>query len=392
MILSHPAAACCGSPAESLPLLANGWPAAWVADDPDAEATSPNAVYEAAQAYVASGLSVIPITADEADKSPDTRRVAAWKVYQLRPPRPDELRAWYELGGQFGLAVIGGAVSGGQRGCGVEIIDFDTVDLAEPWRAQVEARAPGLIERLVRVQSPRPGMHVYYRCPVFGACQKLACAPAADSKGAKRVTLIELKGEGGYCLVPPSPRRCHPRNRLYRLVEGSPPLTQVPVISPEERAVLLEEARRFNRWAEPEAVRVPRRVRAVRSGGKRPGDDFERRVSWADILVPHGWVLVRRRGDIEDWRRPGKDCGISGTVNYADAGRFYAFSTNAYPLEAGRGYSKFQAYAVLNHGGDFVQAARALKEKGYGGPGLPGGKRTNGQNVRTTVLSLHQQS
>src|SRR5579883_1680488 len=84
--------------------LSNGWPAAWIADDPDAEATSPKAVYEAAQAYVASGLSVIPISADEADKSPDCRRVHLWKIYQLRPPRLDELRAWYELGGLFGLA------------------------------------------------------------------------------------------------------------------------------------------------------------------------------------------------------------------------------------------------------------------------------------------------
>jgi hypothetical protein len=239
-------------------------------------------------------------------------------------------------------------------------------------------------------------LHVYYRCPVSGGCQKLACAAAVDAAGGqgqpKKVTLIELKGAGGYCLVPPSPRRCHPRNRLYRLVEGSPPLTHVPVISPEERAILLEEARAFNRWTEPAAVRVLRPVRAVRSGGQRPGDDFERRVNWADILEPHGWVMAGRRGEIEDWRRPGKDHGISATVNYGDAGLFYAFSTNADPFEEGRGYSKSHAYAVLNHGGDFVKAARALKAEGYGPQGLPAGRRAGGQNVTTTVLRLGRQS
>jgi putative DNA primase/helicase len=385
-----------GCHSEPVQFLANGWPAAWIADDPDAEATSPKAVYEAAQAYVASGLSVIPITAEEADKSPDSRRVRSWKIYQLRPPRPEELRAWYECGGPFGLAVLGGAVSGGRRGHGLEIIDFDSVELSAPWCEQVEARAAGLVGRLVRVQSPRPGLHVYYRCAVFGDCQKLACAAMADASGTqgppKKATLIELKGEGGYVLVPPSPRRCHPRNRLYRLVEGSPPLTQVPVISADERAILLEEARKFNRWTEPEPVRVQAVVRAVRSDGRRPGDDFERRVSWADILVPHGWVPAGRRGDIEDWRRPGKSHGISATVNYADAGLFYAFSTNADPFEEGRGYSKFQAYAVLNHGGDFVKAAAALRGEGYGPQGLPMGKRTGGQNVMTTVLRPGRQA
>jgi hypothetical protein len=389
-----------GCRSETTQFLANGWPAAWIAEDPDAAATSPEAVYEAAQAYVASGLSVIPITADEADKSPDSRRVRSWKGYQVRPPRPEELRAWYELGGLFGLAVLGGAVSGGQRGHGLEIIDFDSFDLAAPWMERVESRVPGLIDRLVRVMSPRPGLHCYYRCSVFGECQKLACAAVVHSAGSqgqpKKTTLIELKGSRGYCVAPPSPRRCHPRNQLYRLVEGSPPLTQVPVISPEERAVLLEEARRFNRWTEPQAVRLQRPVRSVqatRSTGNRPGDDFERRTSWADILVPAGWIFIGQRGETEDWRRPGKnDGGNSGTVNYEGSGKFYVFTSNGYPFVEGRGYTKFEAYTLLKHGGDFVKAAQALKGEGYGRQVLPAGKRTSGQNVTTTVLRLGEQT
>src|SRR5437870_2802150 len=51
--------------------LANGWPASWIADDPDADATSPQAVYEAALRYVDRGLSVIPVDAYSGDKSPD---------------------------------------------------------------------------------------------------------------------------------------------------------------------------------------------------------------------------------------------------------------------------------------------------------------------------------
>src|SRR5262249_55664823 len=131
-------------------------------------------------------------------------------------------------------------VSGGLKNHSLEILDFDTIELAAPWFEQVEQRAPGLTSRLVMVRSPRPGLHIYFRSPARAECQKLACAPAVDERGQvlrdehgrpKKITLIEAKGYGGYCLVPPSPRRCHPRNRLYQLVEGSPDLTQVPTIT-----------------------------------------------------------------------------------------------------------------------------------------------------------------
>jgi hypothetical protein len=354
-----------------------------VVDDPDAEATSPEAVYRAALHYVDAGLSVIPIDAELGSKSPDVR---SWKIYQFRLPRVDELQAWYDRGRQFGLAVVAGAVSGGRRKCGLEVIDFDTIELAEPWMEKVNKRLPGLIERLVLVQSPRPGLHVYFRSEAFGECQKLARALVVEGQTRpQKTTLIELRGEGGYCVVPPSPWRCHPSGELYRLRQGSLDLTQVPIISAEERNILIEEARSFNRWTESK----PKRGRSVpssrRSDGNRPGDDYARRVSWAEILEPHGWVMIGQRGEIEDWRRPGKHDGISATVNYADTGKLYVFSTNADPFEEGESYSKFSAYTLLNHGGHYSNAARALQDKGYGQQCLAEGGRLSG-NVLTTIL------
>jgi putative DNA primase/helicase len=373
----------------SQPVLANGWPTEWIAEDPDAEATSPEAVYQAALRYVAAGLSCIPIDTDEASKAPDPRRLRAWKIYQLRLPREEEVRSWYKLGGPFGLPVLGGPVSGGQKGRSLEIIDFDTLDLPAPWIEQVEKQAPGLTCRLVMVLSPRPGLHVYFRSPVLAECQKLACASAVDRdehNRLKRVTLIEAKGYGGYCLVPPSPRRCHPRNRLYRLLEGSPDLTQVPTITAAERDILLEEARRFDRWTEPRPVWAEPPVRMMLPDGQRPGDDFERRATWAEILEPHGWVRVGRRSEVEDWRRPGKGSGTSATVNYGTSGLLYVFSSNAHPFEADEGYGKFRAYALLNHGGDYTVAARALQAEGYGRQVLAAGKRSPLAKVLTTIL------
>jgi putative DNA primase/helicase len=198
--------------------------------------------------------------------------------------------------------------------------------------------------------------------------------------------LIELKAEGGYCIVPPSPRPCHPRNQLYRILDGSPPLTEVPVITPDERNMLLEEARSFNRWNEPEPKRVSSIARTRGPKGNRPGDDFDRKVTWADILEPHGWVMVGQRGETEDWRRPGKSEGNSATVNYGDRGWFHVFSSNADPFDDGRSYSKFTAYALLYHGGDFKKAAKALQQDGFGPKLLPAGKRTVSGGIQTIKL------
>ncbi|WP_337746495.1 AAA family ATPase [Victivallis vadensis] len=47
---------------------------------------------------------------------------------------------------------------------------------------------------------------------------------------------------------------------------------------------------------------------------------------------------------------------------------FYVFSSNAAPFEANKAYSAFNVYAMLEHGGDFTQAAKTLLEHGYGTP------------------------
>ncbi|HQL55792.1 MAG TPA: DUF3987 domain-containing protein, partial [Phycisphaerae bacterium] len=85
------------------------------------------------------------------------------------------------------------------------------------------------------------------------------------------------------------------------------------------------------------------------------------------ILAAHGWTLVKG-GENEYWRRPGKTSGSSATLR---GGVFYVFSSNAAPFEPNRGYPPFAVYALLEHAGDFAQAATALRQIGYGAPAQP---------------------
>ena len=128
-------------------------PDAWTQSVPGEETTTPAQVYEASQRLVSAGLSVIPIEAYEGSKSPDSLRLphphdrltgkprSSWSIFKIRRANPDELKAWFEKEGPYGLAVLGGAVSGGKYGLGLEVIDIDTADLADPWVASVERQA-----------------------------------------------------------------------------------------------------------------------------------------------------------------------------------------------------------------------------------------------------------
>jgi hypothetical protein len=110
---------------------------------------------------------------------------------------------------------------------------------------------------------------------------------------------------------------------------------------------------------------------AARDGddGLRPGDDYNQRTTWDQILVPHGWTHIYDHGPISYWRRPGASTrGVDATTNVHGTDRLKVFSTST-SFETDTTYDRFGAYAALQHGGDLTAAARALSAAGYGQPG-----------------------
>ena len=101
------------------------------------------------------------------------------------------------------------------------------------------------------------------------------------------------------------------------------------------------------------------------STGDKPGDDFNNKGDWQEILK--GWKKVFTSGGVTYWRRPGKDTGISATTGRNDADNLFVF-TSSTTFEQEKPYSKFAAFAHLEHGDDFSAAAKDLRSKGYGAP------------------------
>jgi putative DNA primase/helicase len=266
------------------------------------------------------------------------------------------------MGIPCGLAVIGGAVSGD-----IEILDFDAVDRVAPWAATVEERAPGLLDRLILVQTPRPGLHVYYRSRGVARNQVLAQRSVLEDGEVKDKTTIETRAEGGYAVIPPSPYYCHPSGRPYVFLGKD--LTHVTTITDVERNILVQAAIELDQRPPPEPPqrrRQPQR-RPSALGSVSPGDDFNARADWVDLLTTREWTFVRADGEVEYWRRPGRaDGGYSATVNFGEADLLHIFSSNAAPLEAEKSYTKFAFVTMCDYDGDYSAAARALREQGYG--------------------------
>ena len=292
---------------------------------------------ELAESYRKAGLAALP--AAKAKKRPS---IGGWKTWSKRLPTEMEIAAWF-ANNQDGICIVAGAVSGN-----LECIDFDAHgELYPAWKEKV---APEVFARLVVERTPSGGLHVLYRCeePVEGN-RKLA----QGMREGKKTTLVETRGEGGLFLCAPT--------EGYVLLQGD--YTSLPVLSGEARQALLSAAVGMNE-CEDEIGPTEGTQGQDSAFLVKPGDDWCARGDIRPVLMAHGWKYLGVKPDGNElWQRPGKSGdGNSATFN----GQILCvFSTNAAPFEA-KGYNKFQVYALLEHGGDFTEAAKALLDKGFG--------------------------
>src|SRR5262249_22608834 len=135
------------------------------------------APYHFAKMLNAAGISCFPLRID-GSKAPSLEE---WETYETRLPTPDEIEGWFGLKDsgypQRGIACVTGEVSGN-----LEAIDIDRDSLIPEYLTLVEEHAPGLLSRLILIDTPKPGLHIAYRCSVIDGNQKLARVeePATD--------------------------------------------------------------------------------------------------------------------------------------------------------------------------------------------------------------------
>lgn len=302
-----------------------------------------------ARDYYEAGLAVVP-PKQNGEKRPYP---SSWQQYQHIRPTPAEIREWYSHG-LTGIGAVMGSVSGN-----LELFEFDS------WAAYLAfcelATETGLGELIGRVRNayeehtPNGGIHWYYRCDTIAGNTKLA----SKLDGTAVKVLIETRGEGGYAVMAPSYGTVHPTGNAYEVVCGD--VADIVTVTPEERQSLWQLARSFDELPQYN----PRDTPQSPSDGDRPGDRYNATATWREVLEPHGWKRVYRKGETIYWRRPGKDTGISATTNHTGNNTLIVFSSSTMFTTAPASYSLFAAYTVLNHEGNYQAAGRTLWGDGY---------------------------
>lgn len=315
----------------------------------------------AALAYATAGLSVLPLKADS--KNP---ALPEWTSKQENISEQDDIRNWYK-GTNHEIGIVCGKVSGQLEG-----LDFDekyninALSLFDRFKQLIDEIDTNLMMKLVIEKTQNKGYHIFYRCDVIENNLKLAMRSATpdeieeakkENKKTGPKTLIETRGEGGYFMCAPS--------KGYTVIQGS--IENIPVITIEERKLLLDTARCFNEVIEEHQI-FDRPVN-LKLSEKRPGDDFNLRGDIRDLLIKQGWKKIFTTKTSEQWRRPGKNEGVSASFNYSGFNTpnlFFVFSSNAHPFSPQKAYTMFAVYAMLEHNSNWSAASAELAKLGFG--------------------------
>ena len=318
-------------------------------------------ILTAALHFANAKICVVPVSND-GSKRP---ALSNWKQYQNQMPTVTELMDWFSKPGVEGLGVITGDVSG------IEMLELEGRAVADGMLEQAKelAHNSGLGEVFDAMHNgyceitPSGGVHWLYRIadePIPGNT-KIARRPGAN--GGVEV-LAETRGSGGFTIVSPSHGRTHHTGEAYKMINGS--VESIATLSFEERNAIFDVFRVFDSMPQVETIKESTTHKD--DSNLSPGDDYNNRGKWADLLV--GWTMVYQQGETIYWRRPGKQIGISGTTGRNAGDNLFVFTTST-EFEAERPYSKFAALAHLQFNDDFRAAARHLVTLGYGQQSAP---------------------
>lgn len=321
-----------------------------------AEQTNNPVLIRALEFYV-EGIVPLPVNRYR-QKAP---AVASWTQYQKEMPSKEQVLEWFTKAD--GVGVLCGQVSGNLfmielegRAATLQTIDVLThrakenniLDIFEKLNAGYVERSPsGGLHWLLKSEGAIPGNEKFAR--------------RVDENGVISV-LAESRGEGGFVVTAPTSGVCHPTGNGWNIIRGNP--STIPTFTEDEFNALRELFISLDEMPK-EQFREPI-VRTRTPDAVLPGDDFNAKMTWDEILIPDGWTKLHTDSmGKTDWRRPGKDYGISATTNYAGNDLFHIF-TSSVALDSDRSYSKFAYVAMTKFGGDFTACANALRQKGYG--------------------------
>jgi len=328
--------------------------------NPDPQPTT--SPLHAALEFLLAGVNVVPVRED-GSKAP----AGSWKQAQTDMTTPEQLVTWATNAQGFGI--ITGKVSGNLEMLELEGRAVAAGILDEARELAHKAEIGDIWDKLQSTyieMTPSGGIHWLYRIDgTVPGNTKLAQRPGANDNPE---CWIETRGEGGFVIVAPSGGTVHPSGKPWVRLEGKTP-KDIVTFTEDERQELHLLFMLFDEMPVQEEI-VRSITTKVTDGNLSPGDDYNARTTWDELLIPAGWkkIMTMRSGETQ-WTRPGKDHGISATTGRTESDNLYVFSTST-QFEQEKPYSKWAVFTLFNFGSlsedAFKQSTKALRGQGYG--------------------------
>ncbi|MDF2191385.1 bifunctional DNA primase/polymerase [Paraflavitalea sp. CAU 1676] len=311
-----------------------------------------NLLFNAGCAYLDRGYSIVVVNSG---KEP----IHKWSKYQTRRMSKSTLKRLLNRPSAYGIAIVCGLVSNG-----IEVLDIDQKNdpqstLFTRYWGKLCLESPVDARTLTLITTPNNGYHIPYLLSYDYESVILAQTSALPSEtplhlpDEKRV-LIETRGRNAYFIAPPTPG--------YRLIQGSFP--DVPKIEISERTLLHNTAKSFGA---PLIDQQPFNLQPRNTYVGSPFDDFDNSGDAIELLLSHGWSIVRQTGPRIYVSRP-------GTPNHITSGNYHTtlklltvFSPHT-PFKPRKAYRPYAIFCFLECQGDFSIAAKKLLKLGYGVP------------------------
>lgn len=154
------------------------------------------AILAAALAYRARGWSVIAL------RPRDKRPLLPWEEFQRRRAEPEEIRAWFAQRPDANVGIVTGAISG------LLVLDVDAGHGGPESLARFEGEH-GALPPTIAATTGGGGRHLYFATAGAEFRNRAGIAPGLD-----------VRGEGGYVVAPPS---IHPSGGRYAWNHGASP-------------------------------------------------------------------------------------------------------------------------------------------------------------------------
>lgn len=285
------------------------------------------------------GLSIIPVSSKKSPFNP-------WTEYQTKIA---DISVWHShYVNQGTVGVITGKISGN-----LECIDIDLKN--DPNNTIItefnELIPDELLARLLIQSTPSGGLHYIYRCSDAVIDKNLKLAHHTD-----KAVILETRGEGGYFCTSKI------NNQIIRGVFNLETLeVEIPIISADERELLLNSARSLNRYFPTGNTKSKNNETFVYS---EPAiNEFNHKYCALDLFTKHGWSVTDEDDEKYYLLRNGSTASHSGYY-FKDSKTFFCFSSST-DFKTEKPYNNFQILQVLEGKNDYRTTLRLLSSYGY---------------------------